>query len=206
MKNGKSRLRLPHPYLIRANSRIPNSLVDQALVKVAAFLECKKYGNEFFWLCRTIEVEGKVDVSFEATQMAIRRHEEAGRVRLLKSTKTERKFCEQAESYYDEEIDTYYVVPNDSLFKWWEEQESGDTTKTVTKSGEQPVDWDDYRNGPNGPLLTVVVCKELLNVSGKELSLHEKAKETRKKNPAGRGFVYRYDVVSLISNRKSDND
>jgi hypothetical protein len=67
-----------------------------------------------------------------------------------------------------------------------------------------PPDGDlaDYRNGPGGKLLTVEVILDAFAVSGATLSQHRKAKETRKKNPHGRGFVYRYDVVSLIANQK----
>lgn len=97
MKTGKLRSRLPSPYWIRADSRIPDSLVNQAMVKVAVLLN-RGIGNEFYWVCRTINMEGKVDVSFDATQLAIRKHEEAERVRLVKRTKIESKFCEQAQT------------------------------------------------------------------------------------------------------------
>jgi hypothetical protein len=149
MKTGKSRSRLPLPYLIRADSRIPDLFVNQAMINVAAFLECNKFGNEFIWLCRTINVEGKADVSFAATQLAIRRHEEAGRLRLVKHTKIERRFDEEAEFEYDVEIDSYHVVPDDSLFTWWEEQESGDTNAATANSSK-----------PIPPRLTVdLACK-----------------------------------------------
>ncbi len=141
MKTGKSRSQLPLPYLIPADFRIPELLLNQAMLRVAILLNrgiCK----EFYWVCRTINVEGKVDVSFDATQLAIRKHEEAGCVRLEKRTKIESKFCEQAESYYNEENDFYYVVPNDSLFKWWEEQESGDTNAAnIWSEAKPPADW-----------------------------------------------------------------
>ena len=65
------------------------------------------------------------------------------------------------------------------------------------------ADLGDYRNGPGGPLLTVKECKERFGISGPALSKHKRAKATRRKHPyGGRGYVYRYDVVSLIANQK----
>ena len=74
---------------------------------------------------------------------------------------------------------------------------------------DSPNDYADYRNGPNGPLLTPKYCKERFNVSGKDLSTNPEAKRTRLKNPGGRtggDYVYRYDVVSRIANRKSGDE
>jgi hypothetical protein len=88
--------------------------------------------------------------------------------------------------------------------------------KPKAESGEQPAattdlpdNYADFRDGPSGPLLTAKYCKERFNVSGKDLSLNSAAKKTRLKNPGGRAggdFVYRYDVVSVIANRKSGDD
>jgi hypothetical protein len=66
----------------------------------------------------------------------------------------------------------------------------------------------EYRNEgrPTGELLTVRFCKERFNVSGKDLSTDLEAKRTRRSNPAGRGHVYRFDVVERICNRKSRRD
>ncbi len=66
--------------------------------------------------------------------------------------------------------------------------------------------WADYRNSPGGPLLTTPECKERFGVSGKDLSTNDEAKATRRDNPDGRGFVYRYDVVARIAKRKSGDD
>lgn len=77
---------------------------------------------------------------------------------------------------------------------------------TKDESGDQPVDWADFRNGPDGSLLTVAVCKERFGVSGKDLTTDAEAKKHRRKNPAGRGHVYRYCDVSRISNRKSGDN
>ena len=136
MKPKKSRPQLPLPYLIPADFRLPESLLNQAMVRVAILLNrgiCK----EFYWVCNNIYVEGKVDVSFDAAQLAIRKHEEAGRLLISKKTKTKREFCEQAQSYYTDETNIYYVVPNDLLFKWWAEQEIGDANaKSSDKATE----------------------------------------------------------------------
>jgi hypothetical protein len=70
----------------------------------------------------------------------------------------------------------------------------------------EAIDWADYRNGPDGELLTAEKCQERFRVSGPELSKNKQAVETRRKNPEGRGFVYRYDVVSQMSNRKSADE
>jgi hypothetical protein len=78
---------------------------------------------------------------------------------------------------------------------------------------ESPLDlpieadnWADYRNSPGGPLLTVEVCQERFGVSGPALSQNEQAKTTRRKNPDGRGYVYRYDVVARMANRQSGDE
>ena len=71
------------------------------------------------------------------------------------------------------------------------------------KQVKTPVDeWADFRNGPGGVLLTVNVCKKRFKVTGKDLSTNDEAKASRRKNPQGRGYVYRYDVVSRLANRK----
>jgi hypothetical protein len=71
-----------------------------------------------------------------------------------------------------------------------------------------PDNYADFRNGPDGPLLTPAVCWERFRVSNPVLS--KEAKKTpsiRRKNPAGgSGYVYRYDVVSRIANRKADDE
>jgi hypothetical protein len=74
---------------------------------------------------------------------------------------------------------------------------------------DPPDNYADYRDGPGGPLLTSKYCKERFNVSGKDLSTNKKAKETRRRNPSGRDggdYVYRYDVISLIANRKAGDE
>jgi hypothetical protein len=64
---------------------------------------------------------------------------------------------------------------------------------------------DDYRDagGPNGALLTVCYCQERYNVSGKDLSTSAEAVSTRRRNPAGRGYIYPWRVVRDIADRKS---
>ena len=84
------------------------------------------------------------------------------------------------------------------------------TGKPVDQSLTEPSDdLQDFRNEgrANGPLLTAKVCWERFRVSNSVLS-KEAAKDNsiRRKNPDGRGYVYRFDAVSQISNRKSDDD
>lgn len=71
------------------------------------------------------------------------------------------------------------------------------------KLRDPPVDWDDFRNGPGGELLTVNVCDRDFGVSGKVLSQDTDAKRTRRRHPKGRGYVYPYSVVARLANRKS---
>ncbi len=96
---------------------------------------------------------------------------------------------------------------HDELRKWLKQHENGlsDADSKDRQPSGSADEWAAYRNGPDGLLLTVAVCKEFFSVSGKELSLDTKAKQTRRKNPTPkvRGFVYRYDVVSLMANLKN---
>jgi hypothetical protein len=70
-----------------------------------------------------------------------------------------------------------------------------------------PADYGDYRNGPNGKLLTADECWELFGISNSVLSRSAKDDPSiRIKNPYGRGFIYRYDVVAQIANRKDGDD
>lgn len=68
-----------------------------------------------------------------------------------------------------------------------------------------PDPWADFRDGPGGPWMTARHCWERYRVSNPVLSREAKKDRTiRRKNPAGgSGYVYRYDVVSRIANRKS---
>jgi hypothetical protein len=80
--------------------------------------------------------------------------------------------------------------------------------KAPEGAANPPDNYADFRDGPGGPLLTPKYCKERFNVSGKDLSQDPEAKKTRRKNPAGRDggdYVYRYDVVARIANRKADD-
>lgn len=149
MKPKKSRPQLPLPYLIPADFRLPESLLNQAMLRVAILLNrgiCK----EFYWVCNHINVEGKVDVSFDAAQLAIRKHEEVGRVRLRKRKKKEPIYDpETGEHVANHDFDVFSVVPDDSLFKWWEEQETGAPNASTASS-----------NKPSPPRLTVdLACK-----------------------------------------------
>lgn len=142
MKLKKSRPQLPLPYLIPADFRLPESLLNQAMLRVAILLNrgiCK----EFYWVCNHIYVEGKVDVSFDAAQLAIRKHEEAGRLRLMKGKKKEPIYDpETGEHVANHDIDVFSVVPDDSLFKWWEEQETGDpNAANIWSVAKPPADW-----------------------------------------------------------------
>lgn len=82
--------------------------------------------------------------------------------------------------------------------------------RSIREKGEHvppPDDWADYRSGPGGPLLTAKVCWDRFGVSNSVLSKDaDKRPDIRRKNPHGRGFVYRYDVVAQIANRKQDRD
>jgi hypothetical protein len=85
---------------------------------------------------------------------------------------------------------------------WWAER----PMEVETDSANPPDPWADFRDGPGGSLLTPKECWERFGVSGSVLSKDPEAKRTRRKNPAGRGFVYRYDVVARIANRKPFDD
>jgi hypothetical protein len=75
--------------------------------------------------------------------------------------------------------------------------------RKLKSTDESPLS-DDFRSGPGGPLLTVKVCRDRFGISGPALSQDKQARATRKKN--GRGYVYRYDVVSRMANRKSGDE
>jgi len=72
---------------------------------------------------------------------------------------------------------------------------------------EPPVDWQDFRNEgrADGELMTAKFCKDRFNLSGKDLTLAAQENPSiRRKNPdGGSSFVYRYDAVARISDRKS---
>jgi hypothetical protein len=56
----------------------------------------------------------------------------------------------------------------------------------------------------DGRLLTPKACQELFGIDGSSLSrAAEKRPEIRRDNPGGRGYIYRYDVVALLANRKA---
>ena len=82
------------------------------------------------------------------------------------------------------------------------------------KPAETPaedVDWADYREGTQGPLLTVTYISERYAIPGSAWSkkgdeLAEEARKTRKKNPEGRGYVYRCDIVHRMANRKEGDE
>jgi hypothetical protein len=85
---------------------------------------------------------------------------------------------------------------------------SGNRLEAVNES---EVAGNEYQNqrSPTVEWLTAKFCKDRFNVSGKDLSQDPEAKDTRRKNPEGRhggDYVYRYDVVTRISNRKSRKD
>lgn len=108
---------------------------------------------------------------------------------------------------YDQTDETFRIFPEGR----WTDDMLAFRTLVEAKGSEQqsadpPDDWTDFRNGPGGPLLTVAVCKDRFGVSGKDLSTDEEAKKHRRKNPAGRGDVYRYCDVSRIFNRKSGDN
>jgi hypothetical protein len=73
---------------------------------------------------------------------------------------------------------------------------------------DPPENYADFRIGPGGPLLTAKLCWERFSVSNSVLSkMAKKDPKIRRKNPGGgSGYVYRYDVVSLLANRKSDDE
>jgi hypothetical protein len=73
---------------------------------------------------------------------------------------------------------------------------------------DPPDNYADFRLGPGGPLLTAELCWERFRVSNPALSKQAKKDPSiRRKNPAGgSGYVYRYDVVSLLANRKADDE
>jgi hypothetical protein len=81
-------------------------------------------------------------------------------------------------------------------------------TPSVADRTDLPDNYADFRNGPDGPLLTPDVCWERFGVSGSVLSREAKNNPAiRRKNPAGgSGYVYRYDVVCRIANRKRDDE
>jgi hypothetical protein len=81
-------------------------------------------------------------------------------------------------------------------------------TEESTGDENPSVDYSDFRDGPDGELLTASYCRERFGVTGKELGRDPLAKKTRQKHPEGRkggDFIYRCDAVSLIANRKADN-
>lgn len=105
------------------------------------------------------------------------------------------------EGEFDGCPDEFWYVEMATLRRLAEEAE-----KKSVKGATADV-WSDFRDGPGGPLLTPKFCKRRLNVSGKELTLAAKKDPSiRKKNPSGRGFVYRYDAVARISDRKIRDD
>ena len=68
-----------------------------------------------------------------------------------------------------------------------------------------PDNYADFRNGPNDPLLTAKECWERFGVSGSELSkLAKKRPGIRRRNPCGRGFVYRRSVVAELADRRDE--
>jgi hypothetical protein len=73
---------------------------------------------------------------------------------------------------------------------------------------DPPDNYADFRDGPDGLLLTPEVCWERFHVSGPVLSkAAKKNPDIRRKNPAGgSSYVYRYDVVCRIANRKGDDE
>lgn len=82
------------------------------------------------------------------------------------------------------------------------EQHNGEWRKFLQT--EPIIDWKNYRY--RGEWLTAQYCEEALNVSGPTLSKHKQAKATRQRHPEGRGYVYRYDVVSKILNERDPED
>ena len=90
---------------------------------------------------------------------------------------------------------------------WAETKAPREGKKSTPKSPEEsdPVNWNDYRYGrkQSGDLLTVEFCNERFNLSGPKLSLAAKDDPSiRRKNPDGRGYVYRYDAVIDLNTRK----
>lgn len=60
---------------------------------------------------------------------------------------------------------------------------------------------------PDGKLMTAEVCKQYYRISGSNLSKASKRDPTiRRKNPAGRGYVYRYAFVRDECDRKDRDE
>jgi hypothetical protein len=91
---------------------------------------------------------------------------------------------------------------------WFRAQLPQPRTPPASDSTDVPDNYADFRNGPDGPLLTAKVCWERFGVSNPVLSkAADKDRSIRRKNPAGgSGYVYRYDVVARIANRKSGDE
>jgi len=91
---------------------------------------------------------------------------------------------------------------------WCKAQLPQPPTPSAADGIDPPDNYADFRIGPDGPLLTAKLCWERFRVSNAVLSREaKKNSKIRRKNPAGgAGYVYRYDVVSRIANRKPDDD
>jgi hypothetical protein len=100
------------------------------------------------------------------------------------------------------------ALHDESGCDWSKAQLPQNQAPQPSSSCDPPDNYADFRIGPGGPFLTAELCWEMFGVSNSVLSKTAKNNPNiRRKNPdGGSGFVYRYDVVSLVSNRKSERD
>ena len=163
------------PFLHSENVPTPDSLIEKAMFEIAVYLRnlVGILRPDFHELCRSLTKDGS---DWIAVEIAIRRHLAAKRIQLSEVTTTERRFDEDVESYYDVDITNYYVVANDSLFQWWQEELRRQTDVRTNTEDKQPADDSPSvaakpQNGeqqpPNVPKDYLSSWREILDALGK---------------------------------------
>jgi len=127
------------PFLTHADAPVPNSLIYPAMIAIARCLaEMPKRALQFKSLVNSLRgAHGRAELD-----LAIRRHFTQKRVRLVARSydavvKVTDVFGEEHE--IDEPIEEVFVVANNSLFGWWDQQTPGSPSQAAPEPEDGPV-------------------------------------------------------------------